>query len=83
MQPTPMRAFDMKIIDALTDLLYRPNLNARDGGDLAIHNAGEGSEDRQCFSRGGVAYQNGHIQTEEELEAERVEFKKSLARTDY
>lgn len=68
----------MNIIEALTKLLFKPDEGVRRGqSEEIVH------ETRNGFARGGVAYKNRQTQTLEELEAERVAFRKSLARTDY
>ncbi len=70
----------MKIIDALTELLFDPNVGAnknRPQGETAP------SSSERSFARGGVLYRSRKIQTVEELEAERAKLRKSLNRTDY
>jgi hypothetical protein len=74
-----MEATQVNILDALTELLFDPDLGAsgkrRQSDAVPV-------EDR-TFARGGVLYRSRRIQTVEELEAARVRFRASINRTDY
>ncbi len=66
-----MRFFDA-LIDVLTELLFDPEL----GKDREV-------EDAPLKPQPRYDQKGRRIQTAAELEAERVAFRKSLARTDY
>jgi hypothetical protein len=68
----------MSFLDALADLLL---VDRVDG--LRRKGAEPKQTKRNGFARGNVRYRQQKIHTKEQLEEERVAFRKSLARTDY
>lgn len=73
----PMRASEMSFLDILADLLLVR-------GTGAPNQSKESKPARRLgFARGNVRYRQGKIHTEKQLDEERVEFQKSLERTDY
>ena len=72
----------MNILDVLTELLFDPKVGA-DGYVRKEEAEAYSSGRTRSFARGGVRYRERRIQTAEDLEVERIAFRKSMARTDY